>query len=81
MPSRAPIEADLADRGQLVGSEGRILGLELDDRLADDLRELTVVLNGLGLEEALHPELIEAFHPSIDGPRRHPGLLGPLDRR
>src|SRR3954470_14861759 len=81
MPSRAPIEADLADRRQLVGTKGRILDLELDDRLADDLRELTVVLTGLGLEEALHPKLIEAFHPSIDGPCGDTRLLGSLDRR
>src|SRR5947209_1507136 len=81
MPPWAPIEADLADRRQLVGTKSRVLGLELDDRLADDLRELTVVLNGFGLKEALHPEPIEALHPSIDGPCRDARLLGSFDGR
>ena len=45
------------------------------------LRELTVALDGFGLEEALHPELVEELHPSIDGPCGDARLFGSLDRR
>lgn len=40
--------------------------------------ECPLVLDGLGLEEAVHPALVEALHAPVDGPRRDSGLLDPL---
>src|SRR5262249_12434020 len=73
------LEADLADRRQLVRSEGRVLGLELVDRLAVARWQGALILDGLGLQEALHPQLVEAIDLPVDGAGGNAGLLGSLD--
>src|SRR5215207_3716386 len=74
------LEASLADRRQLVGPKRRVLGLELDDRLTVGRWERALILDGLGLEEALHPRLVEAADLPIDRAGGDPGLLRTLDR-
>jgi hypothetical protein len=63
----APAEPDVADRGDLVGVEGCVLGLEVHDEAPDREWKPLPLLGSLRAEEALHALRLEAGGPALQG--------------
>jgi hypothetical protein len=73
-----PVEALLADRGDLAQSEGRILGLERDDGLPDLVGQPSLILPSVFPvgEEAAHSEGVESSDLAAQSALRDARLAG-----
>jgi len=73
-----PMEALLADRGDLVGAQRRVLRLQVEDGLTNFSRQRTAIAGRrcCCLEEARHPRGGEAVGLAAEGALGHAGLAG-----
>ena len=80
LPVGTPAEPDVADGGDLVGVERRVLGLEVHDQPPKRGRQPFPPPGGLRAEEALHALRLEARSPALQsalgGGARLLGALG-----
>ena len=76
----ATAEVQIADGGDLVGSESRVVGLEVYDELAHIWwqgwpgRAFHILID----EEAHHAQLVEPLHPMVERAPCHAGLQRPF---